>query len=211
MLDLTTYLPKLKIFEGNVGFMYLDTATPPCVTVGVGEMLPNAAAAQKLAFVRRPDPTAKPPVVAGPATADEIKADFDNVKKQDGGKASSYYKQFTKLDLPQSVIDSTVNSEIVHFKVSLVASFPDFESYPAEACAALFDMAYNLGMDGLNSKFPTFCKAVKARDWATAAKECHRNGPSDDRNDWTKAQFEKVAADAAAAAKAAPPAKAAGN
>lgn len=212
MLDLTTYLPKLKIFEGNVGFMYLDTATPPRVTVGVGEMLPDAAAAQKLAFVRRPNPTAKPPVLPGPATADEIKADFDNVKKQDGGKVSSYYNQFTKLDLPQSVIDSTVNNEIFHFKVGLIASFPDFESYPAEACAALFDMAYNLGMDGLNSKFPSFCKAVKAKDWATAAKECHRTGPPDDRNDWTKTQFEKVAADAAAAAKAAPPpAKAVGK
>jgi GH24 family phage-related lysozyme (muramidase) len=203
MLDLTTYLPKLKGFEGNIGYMYLDSATPPKVTVGVGEMLPNAAAAQKLAFVRRPDPAAKPPVLPGAATADEIKADFDNVAKQAGGKIASYYQQFTKLDLPQSVIDSTVNDEIFHFKVGLIASFPDFESYPSEVCAALFDMAYNLGMDGLTSKFPTFCKAVKAKDWATAAKECHRTGPPDDRNDWTKAQFDKVAADVAAAAAAA--------
>jgi hypothetical protein len=120
MLDLTTYLPKLKVFEGNVGYMYLDTATPPNVTVGVGEMLPNAAAAQKLAFVRRPDPTAKPPVLPGPATADEIKADFDNVTKQAGAKASGYYKQFTKLDLPQSVIDSTVNAEIFHSKTAKI-------------------------------------------------------------------------------------------
>lgn len=200
MLDTTTYLPKLKEFEGNVGYMYLDTGGN--VTVGVGEMLPNAAAAQKFAFVRRADATAKPPVLPGPATADEIKADFDNVKQQAAAKAAEYYKQFTKLDLPQSVIDSTVSSEVFQFTVGLTARFPEFPLYPAEACAALFDMAYNLGLSKLTSQFPTFCKAVKDKDWATAAKECKRGGIPDDRNDWTKAQFEK------AAAAAQPPAKA---
>ncbi len=85
MLDTPTYLPKLKEFEGNYSYMYLDTTGN--VTVGVGEMLPNAAAAQKFAFVRRADATAKPPVLPGPATADEIKADFDNVKKPNFGEA----------------------------------------------------------------------------------------------------------------------------
>jgi len=200
MLDTTKYLPKLKVFEGNFSYMYLDTVGN--VTVGVGEMLPNAAAAQKLAFVRRADPTAKPPVLPGPATADEIKADYDNVKKQSAGKLATYYKQFTKLDLPDSVIDSLLNAEVFQFTVSLTASFPDFNSYPAEACAALFDMAYNLGLGKLTSEFPTFCKAVKDKDWATAAKQCKRGGISDDRNDWTKAQFEKVAAAAQPPAKA---------
>jgi GH24 family phage-related lysozyme (muramidase) len=54
MLDTATYLPKLKVFEGSVPYMYLDTTGN--VTVGVGKMLPNAAAAQKLGFIRRPDP-----------------------------------------------------------------------------------------------------------------------------------------------------------
>lgn len=80
------------------------------------------------------------------------------------------------------------------FTVSLTASFPDFNAYPAEACAALFDMAYNLGIGGLTSKFPTFCKAVKDKDWATAAQQCERGGIGDARNAWTKAQFEKAAA-----------------
>jgi GH24 family phage-related lysozyme (muramidase) len=196
MLDLPTYLPKMKEFEGNYSYMYLDTTGN--VTVGVGEMLPNAAAAQKFAFVRRADATAKPPVLPGPATNDEKKLDYDNVKKQTAGRLATYYQQFTKLDLPQSVIDATVTAEVFQFTVSLVATFPDFNSYPNEACAAIFDMAYNLGIAGLTSKFPTFCKAVKDKDWATAAKECQRGGIGDSRNDWTKAQFEKVAAAATA-------------
>ena len=53
MLNTATYLPQLKIFEGSIPFMYVDSTGN--VTVGVGNMLPNAAAAQKLAFQRRLD------------------------------------------------------------------------------------------------------------------------------------------------------------
>src|ERR1700739_1906291 len=113
MLDATTYLLQLKEFEGVSSYMYLDTAGN--VTVGVGKMLPDATAAQKLAFVRRMDPSTQPPPLAGPATADEIKADFDNVKKQIAGKIATYYKQFTRLDLPDGVIDSLLQAEVVRF------------------------------------------------------------------------------------------------
>jgi len=41
-------LEKLKEFEGSVPWMYRDTVGK--VTVGVGFMLPNAEAAQALAF-----------------------------------------------------------------------------------------------------------------------------------------------------------------
>src|ERR1017187_236323 len=150
MLDTTTYLTKLKEFEGVFSYMYEDTAGN--VTVGVGNLLANAAAAQKLAFVRRPNPSAKPPVLPGPATADEIKADFDNVNKQPAGKLASYYRQFTQLDLPDSVIDSLLRSRVREFTTTLCATFPDFNSYPAEACAAIFDMAFNLGLGKLTSQ-----------------------------------------------------------
>ena len=40
MLNTTTYLPKLKEFEGSIPYMYLDTTSN--VTVGVGNMLPSA-------------------------------------------------------------------------------------------------------------------------------------------------------------------------
>ncbi len=197
MLDTAIYLPKLKEFEGSYSYMYEDTAGN--VTVGVGKMLPNAAAAQKLGFVRRANPTAKPPVVAGPATPDEVKADFDSVNSQPSGKLASYYKQFTKLDLPDNVINTLLNADVQSFLSSVIASFPDFNSYPVEACAAIFDMAYNLGSGKLVSDFPTFCKAVKAKDWATAVKECQRGGIGDARNAWTKAQLEKADADSKAA------------
>ena len=201
MLDTSSYLPKLKEFEGSISYMYDDTAGN--VTVGVGNLLPNAIAAQKLAFVRRADPTAKPPMLPGPATADEIKADFDNVNKQAAGRVASYYKQFTKLDLPDTVINALLTTRVQQFTTTLIATFPDYNTYSAEACAGIFDMAFNLGVGKLTSAFPTFCKAVKDKDWAVASAQCNRLPPvSDSRNSWTKAQFDKAAADAATAAPA---------
>lgn len=189
MLDLTTYLPKLKEFEGVYSYMYLDTAEK--VTVGVGQLLPNAEAAQKLAFVLRA--SANPPVLARPATPDEIRADFDNVSQQPGGRTASFYKEFTKLDLPDSAIDAVLEAKIEEITKQLCIAFPDFTSYPAEACAAILDMGYNLGVEKLTTAFPSFSRAVRARDWATAAQECERRGPGPDRNNWTKAQLETAA------------------
>src|SRR5947209_19852649 len=60
MLNTSTYLPKLKEFEGSIRFMYVDSTGN--VTVGVGNLLATAAAAQNLTFQRRPDPTAIPPI-----------------------------------------------------------------------------------------------------------------------------------------------------
>ena len=66
-----------------------------------------------------PTLTAKPPVVTGSASADEIKADFDRVDQQPAGKLASFYKQFTRLDLPDKVIDSLLNDHVVEFRASL--------------------------------------------------------------------------------------------
>jgi GH24 family phage-related lysozyme (muramidase) len=201
MLDTVTYLPKLKEFEGVCSHMYLDATGN--ITVGVGNLLANVAAAQKLAFVLRANPLAKPPVLARPATADEIRADFERVDNQPAGRLATYYKQFTLLDLPSNVIDSLLNGRVQEFTASICAAFRDFDSYPEEACAAIFDMSFNLGLGKLTSQFPNFCKAVKHVDWSTAAAQCHRNGINDARNAWTKAQFEKAEADISSKCKAA--------
>jgi GH24 family phage-related lysozyme (muramidase) len=217
MLNTATYLPQLKIFEGSIPFMYVDTTGN--VTVGVGNLLANAAAAQNLTFQRRPDPAAAPPVaVARPATAAEILADFNNVARQMPGQAAGFYRQFTKLDMPETAIDALLQTRVTEFLKGLTAAFPaidallqtrvteflkgltaafpDFNGYPDAACAALFDMAFNLGLTKLTGDFPKFCAAVKKKDWATASAQCHRNGIGPSRNAWTKAQFDQATTDA---------------
>ena len=77
-------------FEGNIPNMYVDTEG--YVTVGIGNMLPDVRAARLLGFVNRTTKNA--------ASADEKSADFSAVSTQPKAKAARWYKQFTKLDLP---------------------------------------------------------------------------------------------------------------
>lgn len=187
MLDTDAYLPQLTIFEGSVPFMYVDTAAN--VTVGVGNLLANPASAQALAFVVRPT-DGSDPAQAPAATPDQIAAEFASVSGQQKGEPWPYYKQFTTLELPDAAIQALLLSRVQGFTAELIGAFPEFNSYPDPACAALFDMAFNLGLNGLLTKFPHFCQAVRNQDWATAAAQCTRGGIQASRNAWTAAQFQ---------------------
>lgn len=174
---------ELKASEGVVSHMYLDTVGK--VTVGVGNMLPNSSAAQKLEFVDRK--TRKR------ATPGEIKADFDAVSKRPKGLKATAYLPHTKLDLPPAAIDSLLDSRITEFKRELKLKLPKFEQFPLTAQFALLDMAFNLGMSGLFTKFPKFIKAVEAEDWAGAAKESNRPQVATSRNTTVKKWLEEAA------------------
>jgi GH24 family phage-related lysozyme (muramidase) len=191
MLDTAAYLPQLTLFEGSVPYMYVDTAAN--VTVGVGNLLANVASAQALAFVVRPT-DGSDPAQAPPATPDQIASDFSNVLAQPKGQNYSYYETYTALVLPQPAIQALLLSRVQGFTAQLIRAFPEFDSYPDEACAALFDMAFNLGLEGLLTKFPHFTQAVRNQDWATAAAQCTRGGIQPSRNAWTAAQFQQAAA-----------------
>jgi len=165
-------------FEGRIAHLYLDTKG--LVTVGVGKMLRNEAAALKLPFVRRADGVR--------ATPAEISADFRAVLAQPKGKLAGSYRKFTLLDLPNPAIDDLLKITVDGFEADLRARLPGYATAPAPAKAALLDMAYNLGTDGL-LLYKNLKAAVAKGDWRRAAAECHRNGPSPERNDWTRDQF----------------------
>ena len=173
----------LKDGEGSISHMYLDTVGK--VTVGVGNMLPDADAAVALAFVRRE--------TGERATDAEIRADFASVSAQKMGKLASSYKHATKLDLPDDAIDALLDKRIAGFESGLRKDFPDYDDYPESAKLGLMDMAFNLGNSGLVNKFPSFTRAARARDWAKCAKECERKGISKTRNDEVRHLFESTA------------------
>ena len=52
-------------------------------------------------------------------------------------------------------------------------------------------MAFNLGVGGL-LKFHNLLAACNAADWETAAKECHRQGIGESRNQETAALFRQA-------------------
>ncbi|MFO1327796.1 MAG: hypothetical protein U1F56_10600 [Rubrivivax sp.] len=169
-------------WEGRVPHMYLDTKG--LVTVGIGKMLPDAKAAQALAFVRRSDGAA--------ASAAEIKTDYDNVHKQPKAQLASAYEKHTALILPDAEIDALLAAVVAGFEADLKANFAGYDNYPAPAKRALLDMIYNLGKSGLLA-YKKLKKAVEAGKWKDAAAECYRHGPSQERNDWTRDRFLEAA------------------
>jgi GH24 family phage-related lysozyme (muramidase) len=173
----------IKEGEGCIRHMYLDTVGK--VTVAVGQMMPTAGEAEKLSFIRRSNGT--------PATAAEIRADYESVAKQTSGQIAFSYKQFTQLDMPEQAIDALLDRRIDEFEAGLRRDFPGYDSYPDQAKLGLMDMAFNLGNQGLIEKFSTFTRAARTQDWRTCADECQRRGISQLRNDMTKRLFEEAA------------------
>ena len=177
----STYLDesvrRLKQFEGSVEWMYLDTVGK--VTVGVGLMLPNAQAAQALAFA------------AGEraATAEEIAAEFARVSGLKMGRAAKFYAKSGGLRLAAETIEQKLRDTLTGFEGYLRKHIRGYETLPDAAKIALLDMVYNLGPGKLFSEYPRLIAAVEAGDWKTAAAHSLRRGPATGRNDWTRQQF----------------------
>jgi GH24 family phage-related lysozyme (muramidase) len=170
-------LAKLEWFEGAIPWMYLDTRG--YVTVGVGLMLPNAAAAQKLPFV----------VAHQAATAEEIAAEYARVEAMPMGRPALFYRQDPGLVLEKPEIDSLLRTVLAGFEGELRAKLPGYDGFPDSVKLALLDMAYNLGPVGLLHGYPTLIAAVEAGNWAKAAASCFRHGPGAARNQWTQQMF----------------------
>lgn len=170
-------LAQLEIFEGCVPWMYLDTVGK--VTVGVGFMLPDSDAAVELPFL-----------VAGvAATEDQIADDFERVTGMTAGQVAGFYRQPSSPQLPQSAIDAKLLQTLQGFEGQLRAALPNYDGFPPTVKMALLDMAYNLGPVGLLKGYPHMLAAVSQGQWATAAANCSRVGPSPARNAWTRQQF----------------------
>jgi GH24 family phage-related lysozyme (muramidase) len=169
------YLPICEKFEAKVPWMYLDTRG--FVTVGVGCMLPDADSAARLMF-QLPD---------GPASHDQIVAEFNRVHAMARAMGTNYYKG--TMWLPDAVIDSELIKRVMICDTGLRQRMSDFEDLPYLWKMALLDMAFNLGLGGLFGGYPRFLAAVRARNGQAAAAQCHRNGPSLPRNSWTRTCF----------------------
>ena len=129
-------LAQLKSFEGCVPWMYRDTVGR--VTVGVGLMLPSAAAACALPFQ----------AVGAAATAEQIAAEFARVDAMAMGKLPSFYRAAGSLELPQAVMDEKLSAVLAGFEATLRAGLADYNKLPDGVKMALLDMAYNRGRRG---------------------------------------------------------------
>lgn len=177
-------LAKLTAFEGSVRWMYLDTAG--LVTVGVGNMLPDAIAATNLPFhVQTGDDL---------AGYTEVILEFNRIKAMAAGHSASFYYEQDSPVLFDHDIQDLLKARVFSFEHQLRSIFPEYDSYPDPAKLGLIDMIYNLGLGGLRDGYPKFCMYIKFKNWIAASMQCFRHGPSKERNDWTNQQFELAGA-----------------
>ena len=169
--------------EGRIPYMYLDTVGR--VTLAIGHMIPLVTAAQKLTLRVRGS--------GAPATPEQIASEFNQVQSQEPGRAAEHYRQFTLLEMADDAIDQLLDADIAAMEAGVKQRFAKWDSFPEPAQDALLDMAFNLGVAGLVSKFPKLKAAADAQDWNTCAAQCRRIGISDDRNQKTKNLFLQAA------------------
>lgn len=158
--------------------MYLDQLG--LVTVGVGNYLRSSSDAMKLPFM----------LGAEPARSHDIANDYGRVARMLPNKPSTYYRSSRSVMLRDEDVDHLLRQRLAHeFIPGLERMFPGFEAFPLPAQQALIDMVFNLGLHGLESKFPRLCVAVRARRWEHAALQCSRSSSRPERNKWTVAKF----------------------
>jgi GH24 family phage-related lysozyme (muramidase) len=165
---------KLREFEGCVNWMYRDTAGR--VTVGIGLMLPNAAAACALPFLLDSEPV--PP--------QQIAEEFFRVSLLAPGQPPRFYKGAASPQLPDPFIDAKLLSILTEFDTTLRAKIAGYDNLPDGVKLTLLDMAYNLGPAGLLGGYPKMLAAIESGAWVDAAADCARRGIGEARNAWAR-------------------------
>lgn len=177
-------------WETPILWMYLDSEG--YVTVGCGTLLPNAASSKIVSFFH-----VKTLI---PATAKEIEDAWKKLqlgsKKQQAAPnnkklAASSYEKETDLRITLGTSSKLRDKHISDDYQQLKMIYPNFDTFPENAKIALFDMIYNLGAGRYKTapqratglrQYAVMNRAVNTEDWATAARNCYRNGISVKRN-----------------------------
>ena len=100
-----------------------------------------------------------------------------------------FYEADTSPTLTKPVITTLLSSVVTHDDAALHTAFSGWGGFPDSVKVALLDMEYNVGAGELIRGYPKMDADVQASNWRGAADQCHRNGISDARNDWTKNLF----------------------
>jgi GH24 family phage-related lysozyme (muramidase) len=180
-MDPALVIPRVEKFEGRVPHMYRCTGGK--VTIGIGHAIETPAEAVLLTWS----------IDGRPATAAEIQADYARVAAAQLDLLAKAYAGLSQCRMSDPDIDALIAADVTRFTASLAARLPNWSTYPVPAQAALFDMAFNLGLDGLMGGFPHLLAAVDAGQWNVAADQCHRRGIGESRNQETAAMFLQAA------------------
>lgn len=175
--------------EGPIRHLYNAKTTEADVTLGIGISLPSQASAMAPGIVA----LCFDPATGLPATAEQLKTDWLTAStmlipgsQRSFNPATGELSPFAERCLMRMTVEKVRSS----LQAKLVANFTggkaahmdhyaDFETYPAEAQAAI--VSFNYGIPAINT-FPLLCMAISNGDWNSAARQCWINGASQRKN-----------------------------
>ncbi len=170
-IDIPAFLQHLKDpeVENFASHMYLDRYGN--VTVGIGTLLPDAATAETLPFVRRGSNVA--------ATSQEIERAFNSVKNSGlTNTRAPGFRHLTSIDLSEAEAELKALADMKDFLGFLSKTyFPEFHTFPVLAKMGHLDLAYTAGARGSRDKYKRFAAAVDRRDWKKAGIEQRDDRP----------------------------------
>lgn len=147
-------------FEGRVNTMYLDVKG--LVTVGVGCLIDTPDGAARLPFVHTNGTVAAP---------SEIIAAWHNVKSHQS-LSKLHYRYAVPynngLSLPDAAVDDLMLERLDQNDRIFARTFPDWESFPAEAQLAIHSMGWAMG-PGFPAKWPHLNARIHDQLWAEYA------------------------------------------
>ena len=173
-IDRGKFRSHVGFFEGVIQHMYLDVEGN--VTVGIGHLLKDVAAAEALPFYRRQSKANPHPV--------HIKNAFNKVRRNQGKAkdGASAFKDITHIDLGFDDIEALFESDVRQIVAELKNKYPKFRTYPGLVQLGMLDLAYNMGTRHFASEFTDFKDGLDDRNWAKVAAESRRTEVDDKGN-----------------------------
>lgn len=167
-------------FESFVPHMYLDVVGQ--VTVGIGHGILSAAAACAIPFKK---------ANGSPASAGEVTKEFNALSAQsasqrDKPRPAKHFEGLTSLRIDEATVYQLAAMDIAAKEKDIRRNFPEYDSYPAAVQEVLLDMVFSMGIGKLLRGYPTFCAAVKKKDWKAAAAHSNRRQVQIRRNTTVK-------------------------
>jgi GH24 family phage-related lysozyme (muramidase) len=173
-------LSQLRSFEGQVLYLYRDTAAAGNATLATGKLLANVTVALTVPFRSATDL---------PATPDQIRADYARVMAIPRGLDSKRYYSSQGLFITQVWADAQLAYDQAGCEDELRTIFHGYDALPDPVKIVLIDMIFNLGGGGFRD-YHKMIASIHAGDFMAAAGESYRNGISVERNKWAHDQLE---------------------
>lgn len=169
-------LAFISYFEGGViPWLYIDSRWQ--ITTGIGFLVPDVESLKHFQWL-----PSLPSAIGDYKALLDMRPSAELMAKLDQPRAASSFRNLTHARLRAETVAPEFAVRLQLFESALRSNGWKLEQHPQEVRTVLLDLAYNLGVRGLN-RFVKLKAALLARDYATAAAECLRKDVQLERNE----------------------------